>query len=51
MLLHDGFKIYNNLNSNEIKKEKKLQSFKRSLMLHIKNKERERKSVIVINNN
>lgn len=39
MLLHDGLKMYNL--PNEIKMEQRLQSFKKMLAQHIKQKERE----------
>jgi len=37
MLLYDGFIMYNDL-VNEIKKEERLQSFKRALMPYIKSR-------------
>jgi len=40
ILLYEGFKWYNNL-PNEIKKESRLQSFRRALVPYIKNKEGE----------
>jgi hypothetical protein len=39
MLLHDGIKMYNSL-PNEIKREQRIQSFRRMLSQHIKRRER-----------
>lgn len=45
MLLHDGFKMYNNL-PNEIKREQRMQGFKKMLAQHIKGRERETAEIL-----